>query len=162
MFWMIPSALLKTNIKSGSMNQQSQCSTLPDKDQRGQVALRDKVKEILMSCMLLESLNTVQWLQGIAFVTRWTGHKTYALDLLYVGSQKGTGMSHMPWPKGFEQSNSSRELYHSHYRGYHYSSTWRLSIFSPCRKRWVLACKVRRGVVISYHLPHTPWSLSIV
>ena len=29
------------------MNQQSQCSTLPNEDQRGEVALRDKVKENL-------------------------------------------------------------------------------------------------------------------
>ena len=74
--------------------------------QRGQVALRDKVKQILDE------------LHGSGVIELVTKSTPWISSLCWL--PKRTEMSHT---QGFEESNSSRELYHSHYGGYHYSST---------------------------------------
>lgn len=104
MFSMIASALIRANTISDSMNQQSRCSMLPD-EVRLIFAIKSKLHGSLNWSCNLYPRSHLCWL-----------------------SPKRTEMLHTPWHKWFERNNSSRELSHGHYGGYHLS-TWRFKFY---------------------------------
>ena len=110
--------------------------------QRGQVALRSKIKDTLEE---LHSAGVIE------------------LDLVYVSTpEEDWKHKNLSRPKGSQQSYSLGELSYAYHRGHCNSPSWRQSVLRPRRKEWFLACQVGRGVIASDYFSHAFWPLSLV
>ena len=115
---------------------------------RGQVALRNKIKETL------EELHSSKVIQPVSKPTPWIS------SMLAV--PKKNGKIRMSRTEGSQQSYSSGELSYTDHRGQCISPSWCQSFFRPRCKEWVLAWQIGRGVILSDYFSHALWPLSLV
>ena len=116
---------------------------------RGQVALRNNIKETL------EELQSAKVIQPVSKPTPW--------NLFYVsGPEEEWENKNLSRPEGSQQSYSSGELSYTYHRGHCISPSWCQSFFRPRCEEWVLACQIGRGVILSDYFSHALWPLSLV